>query len=106
MADIEAVEVLTQAKERLFEYGWGTGSSDHRPDGSMCLEEACVGERGRYLSSHKGIPSLFGRVERYLSSALDDRMPFCWNDDQESAGPGFDALDRAIEIAKEAPNPS
>ena len=107
MPDIEAVEVLTQAKERLFDHGWGqfnyqTPARELCGQETYCLEEAIVGVHGVFVSAHGNVVQR--RAARYVMSALGkdaDSCLFMWNDRQESAGPVFDALDRAIEIAKE-----
>ncbi len=111
MSDIEAVEVLTQAKDRLFEYGWRKGahySKDNKAQ--MCLEEAILGVPGQYVACSWN--PLMKRASDYVRVAIgwEPRKPgdldlWEWNDGQMSAGPVFDLIDRAIEIAKEAPNP-
>lgn len=107
MSDIEAIEVLTQAKERLFECGWGSGSMGEREDvPSLCLEEALAGKgfyietevqirAGRYVRRGLGLPTEGGQYNVWV-----------WNDCNETAGPVFDAIDCAIQIAKESPTPS
>ena len=105
MADLEAVELLTQAKERIFENGWGTGpefirdlNGDHK---SLCLEDALGGRRGYYLSELS--PDITKRAAGYVRSAVGCRCElYNWNDLQESAGVIFDALDAAILLAKES----
>ena len=108
MGDIEAVEVLTQAKERLFECGWGKYTHRSRLDKgdtqSFCLEDSLVGERGCYTHSDEKNPR--DRAARYLRQTLfgsnGQGSLWRWNDRQISAGPVLDALDAAILVAKES----
>ena len=61
-----------------------------------------MGVRGMFVNVQGN--SVQRRAAQYVLSALGkdaDGCLFMWNDRQESAGPVFDALDRAIEIAKE-----
>lgn len=107
MADIEAIEVLTQAKERLFEQGW-RNFADERVAEEICLGQALAGHDGWYCMSER--TDATGRSNKYLEQAIglpnkDASYIWSWNDCQASAGPVFDAIYRAIEIAKEAPNP-
>jgi len=113
MADIEAVELLTQAKERLFENGWCAAPKGQQ---EMCLGEALSGKRGWWgdgCESESNSQNAHARANGFLREAIGFPLPgpwapsyvWSWNDRQKSAGPIFDAIDRAIEIAKEAPNP-
>lgn len=112
MPDFEAVEVLTQAKERIMEHGWGTGSTDaralHGDESSYCLEDALCG-RDMYLK-HLTDQGVWGRVDRYMRKALGGWTPsrdlYEWNDSHaKSADEVLDALDAAMLVAKEAPTP-
>jgi hypothetical protein len=100
MPDIEAIEVLTQAKERLFENGWGTGGPLCYPEDStiICLEESVAG-RGHYIQ--ESCSPAVGRAGNYLREVIDTSVIWAWNDTQESASPVFDAIDNAIGVAKE-----
>src|ERR1017187_9383178 len=100
MPDYEAIEVLTQAKERIFDQGWGKGTTytrELRDDWqSLCLEEGVCGQRGDYIPTHRECVTT--RAGRYLKDVLhlsDKAELFLWNDRQESAGPVFDAIDDA-----------
>lgn len=107
MPDIEAVEVLQQAKERLFEHGWRRGSSILHPEPGMCLEECLVGERGRYVHVSR-TPTLVQRAAQYVkqvTGTADTEDLWEFNDAQSSASPIFDALDGAMALAKESPAP-
>lgn len=106
MADIEAVEMLTQAKERLFDRGWCTSIGFGGQE--MCLGQALSG--GRSWGSGQ-VGSVRYRATGYLERAIglpntEAMFVWSWNDRQKSAGPIFDAIDRAVEIAKDAPNPA
>lgn len=125
LPDIEAIEVLIQAKERLFEHGWGVGSWAFRETtddggggtGSLCLEEAIA---GRHCWLNFATEPAMHRAGAYVSEAVE--FPSCywtpdgnvslhelyeWNDSRaRSVGEVMDALDRAIEIAKERDDPA
>lgn len=107
MADLEVVELLTQAKERIMEHGWGVGSYGARSHRGLCenycLEEALCG-RGKWVKlSHNPVVQ---RSADYIQQVT--RSPFelwMWNDVQPSAGVVLTALDDAILLAKEASFP-
>lgn len=105
MADLEAVELLTQAKERIMEHGWGQGPTTTRAlagdTESLCLEEALCGRRGAYVTDTQN--PIIRRSAQYLQAAvIREHFLFVWNDKQRSANAVFDALDEAILRAKEA----
>lgn len=103
MPDIEAIEVLQQAKDRIFDHGWGRGTAEWRAaEGdyeSHCLEDALCGRRGAFVDD-----SLFlavGRSADYLRTVLGvSRHLWLWNDQQKSATPVLNAIDEAIMVAK------
>jgi hypothetical protein len=108
MPDLEAVELLTQAKERLFKHGW---ADYHTSTGPMCLEYAVSGEHGLYIDevqeNRPDLGPVFRRIDRYLREATGlgynpNNCLFEWNDCQESAGPVFNVIDVAIALAKES----
>lgn len=111
MPDIEAVEVLQQAKERLFEHGWGIGTAWYRnwQDGdkeSMCLEECLLNRRGGFLlTDTRSLP--VKRAASYIASVVASGYSelWMWNDQQTTASAVFDAIDQAISLAKESPAP-
>lgn len=105
MADLEAIEVLTQAKERLFECGWRTGSAYDNNYPKMCLEEALIGRRGVFVTQETSLP--VKRAAHFAIVASSDSMAqsmglWYWNDRQTSADTVFSAIDDAILLAKEA----
>lgn len=111
MSDIEAVEILMQAKERLFECGWGQSTAAYRDaqgdTTSLCLEEALY-KRGYYVDCLPAY-SPVRRCIRYLRAAAGredgDQNIWVWNDSQTTATSVFDAIDAAILLAKEASTP-
>ncbi len=112
MPDIEAIEVLTQAKERIMEHGWGRGSSNTRDDfgdtESYCLEDALCRERGMFVTQRTPWEPALARAADYVRQAIGwSNRPgvdlYQWNDGiAESANAVFTALDDAILIAKES----
>lgn len=132
MADIEAVELLTQAKEKIMEHGWGRGVASARdmgispcPDmqpGTYCLEDALCGRDimlqwviRDHMDWYSHMPkAVLTRAAAYLREAIgsgeEALLPsdelWYWNDRQKSAGPVLAAIDDAILLAKEAPNPT
>jgi hypothetical protein len=110
MADIEAIEVLTRAKERIMDHGWGRGNvvyrdmghrdkGEYRTPGTYCLEDALCG-RGHFLSQFNPTEV---RVSNYLRRATGYAAQLWkWNDQQDSPTPVLNAIDDAILIAKEA----
>jgi hypothetical protein len=125
MADIEAIEVLTQAKERLFECGWAKCSKPSRPNKpEVCLEEALLPPGFAHpfvscLSRSDHAHDPYRRAVHYVRAVLGSWNPpdyiraattatplerfnlFMWNDLQKSATPVFDVLDNAIMLAKD-----
>lgn len=121
MADLEAIEVLTQAKERLFEHGWVNRpfSTRSREQESMfCLEEALEGRNGCPVFVNEWSSRPVRRAAQYVQSVLGawdypdylaeiiakrgrSQCLFIWNDLQDSATPVFDVIDAAILLAKE-----
>ena len=114
MPDIEAVEVLTTAKNLIMEHGWGRGVAENRtagmpndgmdewrgPDGSYCLEDGLCGRRNFVWYGGK---DAWSRAALYLKDVVGWKGSlFTWNDKQTSASPIFAALDDAILLAKEA----
>lgn len=105
--DLEAIEVLTQAKERIFEHGWGVGTiprrdADPESKGTYCLEDGLCG-RGKWVNCLRdGDPAK--RAAKYVNEVV--RNPhhelYIWNDcNARSAGEVMDALDAAILVAKD-----
>lgn len=112
MPDFEAVEVLTQAKEKILDHGWGQNTAKwrraHGDHESYCLEDALCGQRDSFVSTWKYLNPAVGRAADYTRSVIalsPTRDLYEWNDARSSAGEVLDALDAAILVAKEAPTP-